>query len=57
MTQLGLNLNRFEGVRIVVDFKIDCDGEQAIRDIRAMVEHQRRSLGQKIRWAEWRAAH
>ena len=35
---------------------IDLAAHRALREIRAMAEHARRSLGQRIRWARTRVA-
>ena len=56
MTQLTLALDQFERVRVTVDSAIDFHSSAAERELKAMAEHSRRSLGQRVRWAEWRAA-
>ena len=56
MTQLNLGLDRFERVRVTVDSAIDFHSSAAERELKAMAEHSRRSLGQRVRWAEWRLA-
>ena len=56
MTQLTLGLDRFERVRVMVDSAIDFHSAAAERELKAMAEHSRRSLGQRVHWAEWRAA-
>ena len=56
MTQLNLGLDRFERVRVTVDSAIDFHSSAAERELKAEFEHERRSLGQIFRWAEWRAA-
>ena len=56
MTQLTIDLDRFERVRVMVDSAIDFHSAAAERELKAMAEHSRRSLGQRVRWAEWRAA-
>ena len=56
MTQLTLAIDQFERVRVMVDSAIDFHSSAAERELKAMAEHSRRSLGQIVRWAEWRAA-
>ena len=54
MNQLSLELGRFNKVREIVSATIDVKADIARHEIAVMIEHQRRSLGQKYRWAEWR---
>ena len=56
MTQLTIALDQFERVRVMVDSAIDFHSSAAERELKAEFEHERRSLGQRVRWAEWRAA-
>ena len=56
MTQLTLALDQFERVRVMVDSAIDFHSSAAERELKAEFEHERRSLGKRVRWAEWRAA-
>lgn len=56
MTQLGLNLDRFDHVREMVNISVDVMADIANEEAHKAIEHQRRSLGQKIRWANWRMA-
>ena len=57
MTQLTLALDQFERVRVTVDSAIDFHSSAAERELKAMAEHSRRSLGQRVRWVKWRAAN
>ena len=56
MTQLGLNLDQFEHIREMVSISVDVMADIAIDEAHKAVEHQRRSLGQIVRWQEWRMA-
>lgn len=53
-TQLPLKLDRFDGARSRINDRIDASAEIALREIKALAEHHRRSLGQIVRWQEWR---
>ena len=57
MTQLTIGLDQFERVRVMVDSAIDFHSSAAERELKAMAEHSRRSLGQRVRWVKWRAAN
>lgn len=54
MIHLGLNLDQFEHVRDMVRVSVEEMATEAKRKNSEAIEHQRRSLGQIIRWAEWR---
>ena len=55
-TQLPLELDLFDAARARVDAHINVAVEQALQEIKALAEHHRRSLGQIVRWQEWRMA-
>ena len=56
MTQLGLNLDQFEHVLEMVSISVDVMADIASDEAHKAIEHQRRSLGQIVRWINWRAA-
>ena len=55
MTQTSLELDRFANVTDMVITTITIKADIAADEIHKLCEHQRRSIGQKTRWAIARA--
>ena len=53
MTQLSLELNRFDAAMERINARIEANSERALQDIKALAEHHRRSPGQIVRWQEY----